>query len=232
MQLRAEPKGWLINQCMMQKTGEEASMITTVVVLVMENRSFDHMVGWMKQLNPDINGVDGTEFNLMNTSDPTSGKVFFKDRSEYVDPDPGHSIQAIYEQVYGVKYSPESSVIAPNQPATMSGFAQQAESQQKGMSATVMNGFLPDAVPVYKKLVSEFALCDRWFASVPSSTQPNRSYVHSATSHGLESNVKKKLMEGLPQKTIFDSLHESGHSFGIYYQDPPSTLFYRYAGPP
>lgn len=202
-------------------------MIKTVVVLVMENRSFDHMVGWMKQLNPSINGVDGTEFNLLNTSDPNSGKVFFDDKSEYVDPDPGHSIQAIYEQVYGVKFSPESSATTRRRAATMSGFAQQAESEQKGMSATVMNGFRPDAVPVYKKLVSEFAVCDRWFASVPSSTQPNRLYVHSATSHGLTSNVKEKLLEGLPQKTIFDSLHESGYSFGIYYQDPPSTLFYR-----
>ncbi|KAF7113403.1 hypothetical protein RHSIM_RhsimUnG0128600 [Rhododendron simsii] len=110
----------------------------------------------------------------------------------------------------------------------MSGFAQNAEKFLKGMSTTVMNGFDPNAVPVYKELVAEYAVCDRWFAAVPASTQPNRLFVHSATSHGATSNNTKQLIEGFPQKTIFESLDESGYSFGIYYQYPPSTLFYRY----
>ena len=60
------------------------------------------------------------------------------------------------------------------------------------------------------------------------STQPNRLFVHSATSHGLVSNDTKALVAGLPQRTIFDALHDEGFvSFGIYYQYPPSTLFYR-----
>ena len=75
--------------------------IKTVVVLVQENRSFDHMLGWMKQLNPDIDGVaSGQDFsNPLNTSDPSSAHINFGDESVYVDPDPGHSIQDIYEQV-------------------------------------------------------------------------------------------------------------------------------------
>jgi hypothetical protein len=82
-------------------------------------------------------------------------------------------------------------------------------------------------VPVYRELVREFAVCDRWFASVPTSTQPNRMFVHSATSHGLVGNDKKMLRAGMPQRTIFDALHDAGHSFGIYYQFPPAVLFYR-----
>ncbi|KAJ6804364.1 non-specific phospholipase C3-like [Iris pallida] len=202
------------------------SRIKTVVVLVQENRSFDHMLGWMKSLNPEIDGVTGQESNPLSTADPSSKLVRFTDTAEYVDPDPGHSIQAIYEQVYGVPFSAGTTPITPDTPPLMNGFAQQAESEKEGMSETVMSGFRPDAVPVYKELVASFAVCDRWFASMPSSTQPNRLYVHSATSHGLTSNVTKTLIEGLPQKTIFDSLHDEGHSFGIYYQYPPSTLFY------
>ncbi|KAJ8633846.1 hypothetical protein MRB53_027182 [Persea americana] len=197
--------------------------IKTVVVLVQENRSFDHIIGWMKSLNPEINGVTGTESNPISTSNPHSNLIYFGDQSEYVDPDPGHSIQAIYEQVFGVEFSVNPSAKVP----LMNGFAQQAEETQKGMSETVMNGFRPDAVPVYKELVSEFAVCDRWFASMPASTQPNRLFVHSATSHGATSNDTKKLIEGFPQKTIFESLDEEGFSFGIYYQYPPATLFYR-----
>ncbi|KAJ6804452.1 putative non-specific phospholipase C4 [Iris pallida] len=203
------------------------SHIKTVVVLIQENRSFDHMLGWMKSLNPEIDGVTGQESNPLSTTDPSSKLVHFSDTAEYVDPDPGHSIQAIYEQVYGVPFAAGTTPITPDTPPLMNGFAQQAESEKEGMSETVMNGFRPDAVPVYRELVTSFAVCDRWFASIPTSTQPNRLYVHSATSHGLTSNVTKTLIEGLPQKTIFDSLHEEGHSFGIYYQSPPATLFFR-----
>ncbi|OVA02927.1 Phosphoesterase [Macleaya cordata] len=203
--------------------------IKTVVVLVQENRSFDHMLGWMRSLNPEINGVTGTESNPLSTTDPNSNRIYFGDRSEHVDPDPGHSFQAIYEQLFGVKWEVSSSSSSTaNKIPTMEGFAQQAESEQKGLSDTVMNGFKPESVPVYKELVSEFAVFDRWFASVPASTQPNRLFVHSATSHGAISNDTKKLIEGFPQKTIFESLDEDGYSFGIYFQYPPSTLFYRY----
>ncbi|XP_050221512.1 non-specific phospholipase C4-like [Mercurialis annua] len=199
--------------------------IKTVVVLVQENRSFDHMLGWFKTLNPEINGVTGQESNPISTSDTNSTLVSFKDQSAYVDPDPGHSIQAIYEQVYGVQWT-EAALNNP-QVVKMNGFAQNAERTQQGMSTNVMSGFRPEAVPVYKELAVDFAICDRWFASVPASTQPNRLYVHSATSHGLTSNDAMLLVEGLPQKTVFESLDESGFSFGIYFQQLPSTLIYR-----
>ncbi|KAH9618230.1 hypothetical protein KSS87_016174 [Heliosperma pusillum] len=184
--------------------------IKTVVVLVQENRSFDHMLGWMKLLNPDIDGVarDPPFSNPLNTSDPNSARINFGDGS-----------------IFGEPWSQESAQRKP--PPTMQGFVQNANRIKSGMANTVMNGFKPDLVPVYKELVTQFAVCDRWFASVPTSTQPNRQYVHSATSHGLSSNDSDKLKAGMPQKTIFDSLHEEGYSFGIYYQLPPATLYYR-----
>lgn len=198
--------------------------IKTVVVLVQENRSFDHILGWMKTLNPEIEGVTGSESNPLSTSDPDSNRILFRDGSAFVDPDPGHSIQDIYEQVFGVEWSPDA-----NLEPTMQGFAQNAERKQTGMSDTVMNGFKPDSLPVYTELVSEFAVCDRWFASVPSSTQPNRLFVHSATSYGATtSSDTKQMILGYPQKTIFDSLYQQDFTFGIYYQYPPATLFYRY----
>jgi phospholipase C len=207
-----------------------AGKIKTVVVLVQENRSFDHMLGWMKSLNPEIDGVTGAEVNHAVAGDATSPAVHFGNASQYVDPDPGHSFMAIYEQVYGDPYTWGSGAPATKPGVAsppMSGFAQQAEKEKPGMSHTVMNGFRPDAVPVYRELVREFAVCDRWFASVPTSTQPNRMFVHSATSHGLVGNDKKMLRAGMPQRTIFDALHDAGHSFGIYYQFPPAVLFYR-----
>ncbi|XP_012464991.1 non-specific phospholipase C3 [Gossypium raimondii] len=201
------------------------SPIKTVVVLVQENRSFDHMLGWFKTINPEIGGVTGSESNPISTSDPNSTQITFKDTAGYVDPDPDHSFQAIYEQVSGKTWDTNNP--DPNPEIKMNGFVQNAERTTPGLSETVMNGFKPEAVPVFKQLVTEFAVCDRWFASLPASTQPNRLYVHSATSHGAMSNNTQQLIEGFPQKTIFESLEENGYSFGIYYQSFPSTLFYR-----
>nr|XP_043635481.1 non-specific phospholipase C1 isoform X2 [Erigeron canadensis] len=171
-----------------KKIHEINGPIKTLVVLVMENRSFDHMLGWIKKTRPDIDGLTGQEYNHANASDPGSEKIYVSEDAVFVDSDPGHSIQAIREQIFG-----SNSTVS--NPAPMNGFVQQANSM--------------------------------WFASVPASTQPNRFYVHSATSHGASSNVRKDLINGFPQKTIFDSLDENGLSFGIYYQNIPATLFFK-----
>jgi phospholipase C len=154
--------------------------IKAVVVVVMENRSFDHMLGWMKRLNPEIDSVTGAEWNPTNTTDPAAGRVYFGEGAQYVDPDPGHSYQEIRQQIFG---SDDASG-----PAKMDGFVQQARSLGGNMTEAVMHGFAPDSVAVYRELVSQFTVCDRWFAVVPSSTQPNCLFVHWGTSGGATSN--------------------------------------------
>jgi phospholipase C len=191
--------------------------IKTIVVLVMENRSFDHMLGWMKKsINPLINGVTGEECNPVSTNHTDPESICFTDDAEFVDPDPGHSFEAVAQQVFGSGPIP-----------SMSGFVEQALSMSPNLSETVMKGFRPESVPVYAALIREFAVFDRWFSSIPGPTQPNRLFVYSATSHGSTSHVKKQLLLGYPQKTIFDSLHENGMDFGIYFQNIPTTFFYR-----
>ncbi|XP_048500453.1 non-specific phospholipase C6 isoform X2 [Beta vulgaris subsp. vulgaris] len=203
-------------QCLSQKQ----SPIKTIVVLVLENRSFDHLIGWMKKsINPKINGVDGTECNPVSTKDPRSKSVCVSNDAEYVDPDPGHSFEDVAKQVFGEN----NNISIPS----MKGFIEQALSMSENVSAAVMKGFKPENVPVFEALVREFAVFDRWFSSIPGPTQPNRLFVYSGTSHGAVSHVKKQLALGYPQKTIFDSLHENKLDFGIYYQSIPSTLFYR-----
>ncbi|MGB9340998.1 MAG: alkaline phosphatase family protein [Polyangiales bacterium] len=48
----------------------------------------------------------------------------------------------------------------------------------------IMNCFPPEAVPGLSTIAKSFAISDDWFSSVPSSTWPNRSLVHSGTSRG------------------------------------------------
>lgn len=193
--------------------------IKTIVVLVLENRSFDHMIGWMKNsINPKINGVTGKECNSVSTNSTAqeTESICYTNDAEYVDPDPGHSFEDVEKQVFGSGSIP-----------SMSGFVEQALSLSQNLSQTVMKGFKPENVPIYATLVGEFAVFDRWFSSIPGPTQPNRLFVYSATSYGSTSHVKKQLATGYPQQTIFDSLHDSGLDFGIYFQNIPTTMFYR-----
>ncbi|CAL5444409.1 unnamed protein product [Camellia sinensis] len=199
---------------------QQQQPIKTIVVLVLENRSFDHMIGWMKNsINPSIDGVTGKECNPVSTKDqdhPQTQSICFKDDAEFVDPDPGHSFEAVEQQVFGSGPIP-----------SMTGFVEQALSMSQNLTETVMKGFKPQNVPVFAALVQEFAVFDRWFCSIPGPTQPNRLFVYSATSHGSTSHVKKQLATGYPQQTIFDSLHDNGFNFGIYFQNIPTTFFYR-----
>lgn len=196
---------------------ERQQPIKTIVVLVLENRSFDHMLGWMKNyINPSINGVSGDECNPVSTNAQETERICFSDDAEYVDPDPGHSFEEVKQQVFGSDSIP-----------SMTGFVEQALTMSENLSETVMKGFKPENVPVYASLVRNFAVFDRWFSSIPGPTQPNRLFVYSATSHGSISHVKKQLAVGYPQKTIFDSLHENGLDFGIYFQNFPTTFFFR-----
>ncbi|XP_021980854.1 non-specific phospholipase C6-like, partial [Helianthus annuus] len=212
---------------LVQASGQDNQQqpIKRIVVLVLENRSFDHMIGWMKKsINPIINGVTGNECNPFSTNltrkntqqTPQESSICFTDDAHYVDPDPGHSFEDVEKQVFGSNPFP-----------SMTGFVEQALSVSTNLSETVMKGFKPENVPIFAKLVQEFAVFDRWFSSIPGPTQPNRLFVYSATSHGSTSHVKKQLAKGYPQKTIFDSLHENGKDWGVYFQNIPTTLFYR-----
>lgn len=72
--------------------------IQAIVVLVLENRSFDHMLGWLKKDNPggypSVDGLTGKECNRHSTTDPKSPAICVSDDAQYVDPDPGHSFEA------------------------------------------------------------------------------------------------------------------------------------------
>ncbi|XP_047331519.1 non-specific phospholipase C6-like [Impatiens glandulifera] len=190
--------------------------IQTIVVLVLENRSFDHILGWMKSVNPSIDGVTGRECNPISTKSKSSNSICCTDDSVYVDPNPGHEFLEVKQQIFGSGTTP-----------SMSGFVEQAISMSKNISDVVMKGFKPASVPVYAEFVREFAVFNRWFSSVPGPTQPNRLFVYSATSSGATYNDKLHLSLGYPQKTIFDSLYENDIDFGIYYDHIPATLFYK-----
>jgi len=114
----------------------------------------------------------------------------------------------------------------------MNGFAQNAEGLITGFGYNVMRCFDPPSVPVLSELAREFAIFDEWYSSIPGNTQPNRFYLHAATSAGMASNDDWKLIRGFDIKTIFESMDEAGYTVGSYFMQVPGTLFFKYMRQP
>ncbi|CAO2185210.1 unnamed protein product [Urochloa humidicola] len=202
------------------------SPIKNVVVLALENRSFDHILGWTRRLlGLPVDGLTGAECNPNSTS---SSICVSADADLVVPDDPGHSFEDVLEQVFGTRnLSAAAAAAAAAAQPSMSGFVRSALSINSLLSSFVMRAFRPSLLPTFSTLAPSFAVFDRWFSSIPGPTQPNRLFLYSATSHGAIAHDKLNLLLGYPQRTIFESLTADGHDFAVYFKTIPTVLFYR-----
>lgn len=183
------------------------TQIQNLVVLMLENRSFDHMLGFLKYEDPtiSINGLTGNETNFpakeLMPDVPVS-----KDAGDVQDlnPDPNHDFDDVTAQIF-------SNGIT--QPADMKGFVRNYfEACNDPLHAeNVMKCFTPETLPILSTLAKEYAVCDRWFSSIPGSTIPNRLYVHGASSVGSVNQdavaapfMLKTIYESFTDQTPFD----------------------------
>jgi phospholipase C len=84
----------------------------------------------------------------------------------------------------------------------------------------IMVMFTPETLPVLSALARGFAVCDQWFASVPTETLPNRAFAGAATSQG---HMDDKT-ETFTSPSIFGLLTKSGNNWAVYgYDSPPLT---------
>lgn len=141
--------------------------IDHIIVLTMENRSFDSMLGFLSlplekggMGRTDVDGLKGTEFNLLNGEICPS--LPFPPDDTIFSPDPPHDYEPVQKAINGGK---------------MDGFVQ-SFSEQSGPAAAhrIMWYHTPANLPVYDALVRDFAVGHRWFASHPGETFPNRFY--------------------------------------------------------
>jgi phospholipase C len=160
-----------------------------VVVLMLENRSFDHLFGYLG-IGEGLPAAGAT--NYLKPGDHTSKAFSTRKGGDYtaVGQGPSHSLKQTNEQLFGVtKPTPAVSGKAP----TMDGFVSSFDTVLKydlkraptdNEIQQVMNCFDPIQIPVLSTLAKNFVLCDHWFADVPGPTMPNRAFVHAATSQG------------------------------------------------
>lgn len=188
-----------------------------IVVLMMENRSFDHMLGSLAAVNSKIDGVTAA----LSNPDTTGAQVQPQPLAEFqgqLDPDPDHHFPAVDLQIFG-------GDTTPTRAANMQGFIKSYFNQQKdvGHSQKIMYYFSQSQLPVLTTLALEFAVFNRWFASIPGPTICNRAFAHYGTSFGRVDMNPIDINE--PFKAIYDRLIGANpqHTAKLYYYDATSS---------
>jgi phospholipase C len=207
--------------------------IKRFVVLMLENRSFDHLFGYLKNSNPKIAGLSGTESNQKDPNSPGSPQINVGRASTFVMTfDPAHEYYDVQVQLYGpmAGTAPDLPPIAnlPTDPAPMTGFIASAfpAVDFSGDENLVMGCFQSDQLPVLSTLAAEFAVFNFWHSSLPGPTWPNRFFIHAATSGALtDSPTTSQILDGFSFQngTIYDRLTAAGKKWCIYHDGLPQT---------
>src|SRR5579859_14965 len=186
------------------------TQIKRLVVLMLENRSFDHMLGFLKRDNAAIDGLNGNEWNYA-VDERAANVTVSSDAGDVqdLDPDPNHEFAHVTRQI--------SSTGDPVGNPDMKGFVLDYYTARNDAThaAKIMNCFTPETLPILSKLAKSYAVSDRWFSSVPGSTIPNRLFVHGASSGG--SLTQDVAIAPFTLKTIFESFDATTpYDFAIY----------------
>jgi phospholipase C len=179
--------------------------IEHIVVLMMENHSYDDHFGMLKR---------GDGFKLGANGLPLDANL---------STEPGKLVQAFH--------MPSTCQLAshPGQDwnASHTAFADgRNDGFVKGSGSAVAMGYWDSTdIPFYYGLAETFPVADRWFCSVLAQTYPNRRFLVAGTAAGIVSTSNAALVAPAPPNgTIFERLDHYGISYRNYYNDLPAGL--------
>ncbi len=178
-----------------------AGAIDHVVVVMMENRSFDHYLGalTLEEGRAEVDGLTGAEVNADSAGTPYSPAHL----EETCQRDPPHSWSASHTQF---------------DEGENDGFVLTYEAST-GLTGGVMGYYSRADLPTHYTLSDHFCVPDRYFCSVMSSTWPNRLFGQTGSSKGQTSNDLP--LDGYDQLSIYQALAEAGQEWRYWYTDMP-----------
>jgi phospholipase C len=216
----------------------QLSAIKYIVQLMLENRSFDQMLGFLyassgnisPATNQPFEGLTGNESNPDDTGrEITVYKIDQTADHPYLMPgaDPGEGFHNTNYQLFSSD-DPVPNAVPTNQGFVLNFKAAIASDQANNYKDTlpgtdpseVMGMYAPEMLPIMSGLAQGFAVCDHWFASAPTQTIPNRAFAAAATSLGhLDNHVKV-----FTCPSIFGRLSDNNIDWAIYgYNRAPLT---------
>ncbi len=188
-------------------TATEALPFDHIVVVMMENHSFDNLLGALPRSGqPKARGLHfDSAGNARNHNPDLEGKPVraFPFATTAQDHGVSQSWNATHEQIDGGK---------------MDGFIRSTGSTQ------AMGYWTEDVLPFAYSFARGFTLANRWFCSAPCQTYPNRRFLMAGTAYGDVSTDSESLKDPPPPNgTIFDRLQTYGISWRNYFTDLPQT---------
>jgi phospholipase C len=188
--------------------------IDTIVVVMMENRSFDHVLGFLSHeafdRRTDVDGLKqhSATFDWDNPDDDGSMYGPTATPDSYVPWDMPHGRDEIAHQLDG---------------GSMQGFIKTYFNFQKvDRSPVPMRFCRPQDIPMTAALARHYTVCDRWFSAIPDDTFPNRLMSLSGYTNIDDTSVVKPPFGLLPdQTTIFDWLGTKNRDYKIYVDADP-----------
>lgn len=191
--------------------------IKHIIIVMMENRSFDHMLGY-RRLPPlnrkDVNGLStDREWITKHTNhDGDQSHAPFHSDNPYQLPegfDPPHQREEITQQMG----PPQNGVFPMN--GFVSSLPDNIPSNPKDRRL-VMAYFGPKEVPITHFFAENFAICDNWFCSLPAGTQANRLMAMSG-----ESRIDTNRVPLPKQDLVYDWLNTHNVSWRVYHEGVP-----------
>jgi phospholipase C len=179
--------------------------VDTFVVLMMENRSFDHYLGWLP-------GADGRQAGLTFTDAQGLKHQTLRIAPDFqgcAHPDPDHSWDGGRSQLDG---------------GAMDGFLRSGDNDEFSISY-----YTEEDLPFIGHAARAFTTYDRFFCSILASTYPNREYMHAAQSYGKVDNSTPDVGfkdQGFPDSTIFNNCAQHGVSSRYFYSDVPVSALW------
>jgi phospholipase C len=217
-----------------------SSVIKHLFVLMMENRSFDHLLGFQGITGKDTRTGAATkaedltgpravtveepfnEFNnLRYAVSPTAGDTTYNKH------DVKHQFPDVLTQLCG---QAQGQTVVANGGLKGGEYPQVVEATKRGFAADYamnsdstnpgepMRSFAPGALPVLTALAKEFVLCDHWFSSMAGPTEPNRMFAHAATSGVWDDSPSNRDYE-----EIFGAKSLGDASYGVSFEN--GTIF-------
>ena len=196
-----------------------ADNINHIVYLLLENQSFDRILGCFREVYPTLEGLNAPGQPLYSNQDD-KGAVYAQKptNAKQVHQDPMHEVRFVLQQLQN------------NNGGFVLDFSQNYPDSTPDERQEIMGYYPLGLLPALHTLAREFTICDHWYSSLPGPTWPNRFFALTGTCNGqalMPEGWKDPQLRAYfdqTQDTVFDRLNERRRSWRVYYYDFPSSV--------
>jgi phospholipase C len=192
---------------------QSIAQIETIFVLMFENRSFDHLMGYLG-LAPYSRDLEGLQ-KIPNYTNEYNGFQYtpfpLGNPGQKLPDDPPHERENIATQI-----DPDPAT----DPCSMRGFVRsyaQIREIDPADKPMVLGYYLAGDVPATHFFATNYGICDHWFAAIPTGTQPNRLMAMS----GQTLNDRNQSLILPKQDLVYDWLDRNKITWRVYHQGIP-----------